>query len=184
MSVYLDNKKDDFNNVIDFFKKDISSLRTGRANPAVLEGINVEAYGVATPINGVANISVQDGKNILITPWDKNVSKEIEKAIVDAGLGLGVNNEGDKIRLTLPQMTEENRKDLVKRLNEKQEKSRISIRKIRDNVKDLIENAEKDKEITVDDKFVHIKELDGMVAEKNADVKELRDKKEKEIMTI
>lgn len=122
MSEFLQNKQGDFAKALDFFKKEIGTLRTGRANPAVLDNIQVEAYGVMNPVNAVGNIAVADARSIVIVPWDKAVSKAIEKAIVDAGLGMGITNEGDKIRLTVPPLTEENRKALVKTLNEKMEK--------------------------------------------------------------
>jgi len=170
--------------VIDFFKKEIATLRTGRANPAILDGIQVDAYGTKTPINGMASITVADAQSIVVAPWDKSVSKAVEKAIVEANLGVGVVNEGMQIRLTVPRMTEENRKDLVKKLNEKHEDGRIKIRKIRDEVKGNVEKAEKDKEISEDSRFAYIAELDKEVHERNEELKNLRDKKETEIMTI
>lgn len=184
MNQYIELKQEEFQKAIDFFKKDIASLRTGRANPGMLDGIQVEAYGTKTPLNGVASINVADAKSIVIAPWDKNVIKDIEKAIVEAELGVGVINEGDKIRLSIPQMTEENRKDLVKRLNEKMESVRISIRQTRDEIKEDIEKAEKNKDIDEDNKFRFINELNEEVKNKNDEVKEIKDKKEEEIMTI
>ncbi len=184
MNTYIDEKQGDFDNIMEYFKKDISSIRTGRANPAVLEGVVVEAYGVKTPLNGVANINVADSQSLLVAPWDKGVIKDVEKAIVDADLGLGIVNDGDKIRLTVPQMTEENRKELAKKLNEKMEKARISVRQLRDDIKEQIEKDEKEKEITEDDKFSLIKELDEKVREFNDEVKSVKDSKESDIMTI
>ncbi|MDA3840124.1 MAG: ribosome recycling factor [Patescibacteria group bacterium] len=184
MNTYIEEKQGDFENIMEYFKKDISSIRTGRANPAVLEGVMVEAYGVKTPLNGVANINVADSQSLLVAPWDKSVIKDVEKAIVDADLGLGVMNDGEKIRLTVPQMTEENRKELVKKLNEKMEKSRISVRQLRDDIKDGIEKDEKEKEISEDDKFSSIKELDERIREFNDEIKNIRDSKEADIMTI
>lgn len=184
MNKYIQTKQNEFIKAIDFFKKDISSLRTGRANPGLLDGVLVEAYGSKMPLNGVASISVADAKSILLTPYDKSVLKDIEKALIEADLGLGVVNEGDKIRMTVPLMTEENRKNLVKKLNEKMEEARIAIRQIRDEIKNSIEEAEKNKETSEDDKFRFIKELDEEVKKKNDELKELRDKKETDIMTI
>lgn len=184
MNQFVNVKKDDFNKVIEFFHKELSSLRTGRANPGILEGIHVDVYGAKTPINGVASINVVDSQCITVAPWDKSVLKDIEKALVEADLGLGITNEGDKIRLKVPKMTEENRKDLVKKLNEKMESSRISIRKLRDEIKTDIEKAESVKEISEDDKFRFIKELDEEVSKRNGEIKDIRDKKEVEIMTI
>jgi len=184
MNQYLQAKQADFTNALEFFKKEISGLRTGRANPAVLDSIQVEAYGVFNPLNAVGNIAVADARSILIVPWDKSIIKGIEKAIVDAGLGFGVVNEGDKIRLTVPPLTEENRKELVKKLNEKMEKSRIILRQARDNIKNLIEKAFDTKEVSEDDKFRFMKELDEFSAKKNEELKDLKERKEQDIMEI
>jgi len=184
MNKYIQIKQDDFVKAIDFFKKDISNLRTGRANPAILDNIQVEAYGVKTPLTGLASINVPEARSLVITAWDKNITKDIEKAIISANLGLSVVNEGDKIRITIPQLTEENRRELVKKLNEKMETARISLRQTRDEIKELIETAFKDKEISEDDKFRFIKELDEATIKRNDEVKEIKDKKEEEVMTI
>lgn len=184
MNKFISSKQNEFTKTIDFFKKDIAGLRTGRANPGILENIQPEAYGVKTPINGLASVTVQDGQCIVISPWDRNVTKDIEKAIVEADLGLGIVNEGDKIRLTVPRMTEENRKDLVKKLNERMEKAKISVRQIREEVKQDIEQAEDNGAISEDDKFRFVKELDEFVNKANEEIKNIRDKKEEEIMTI
>lgn len=184
MNQYIKNKEQEFEKAIEFFKKEISTIRTGRANPAILNGVQVEAYGVKTPLNGLASVTVPDASSLLVSPWDKNVSKDIEKAISEASLGLGISNEGGQIRLSIPKMTEENRKNLVKILNDKQEEARISIRHTRDEIKSDIEEAEKEKEITEDDKFAFIKELDERVTELNNELKKMRDEKEKDIMTI
>lgn len=184
MSTYLDNAKSKFAQAIEFFEREAATLRTGRANPNMLEGINVEAYGSTMPLNGVGNIAVSDGRSIVITPWDKTVLKDIEKAIVAADLGVGVVNEGDKIRLTVPMLTEENRKELVKKLNTKMEDARIVIRQLRDEVKQEIEAAFEEKTIAEDDKFRFVKELDESVNAYNDELKTKRDHKEKEIMTV
>ncbi len=184
MSTYLDSAKPKFKQALDFFEKEASTLRTGRANPNMLDGIQVEAYGSTMPLNGVGNISISDGRSIVIAPWDKTVLKEIEKAIVTADLGVGVVNEGDKIRLTVPALTEENRKELVKKLNVKMEDARIVVRQLRDDIKQEIEKAFEDKEIAEDDKFRFVKELDDAVGVCNDELKTARDHKEKEIMTV
>jgi len=184
MNQYIQVKEGEFQKAVEFFKKDIANLRTGRANPAMLDGVMAESYGVKTPLNGLANITVADAKSMTVSPWDKNILKEIEKAITGANLGVGVVNEGDKIRITIPQITEENRKDLVKKLNEKMEDVRIALRKVRDEVKEEIEKAEADKKISEDDKFRFIKELDEEIRKRNDEIKDIRDKKEGEIMTI
>ena len=184
MHNFISDKQDHFNQVLDFFKRDIATLRTGRANPSILEKIQVEAYGVLNPINAVANVSLSDTQGIVLTPWDKGVIKALEKAIIEADLGLGVVNEGDKIRLSVPAMTEETRKDTVKKLNEKMEKARISLRQAREELKNAIEAAEEAKELSEDDKFRAMKDLDELVSAKNDELKALRDRKEKDIMEI
>jgi len=184
MNSYLESKQSEFEKAIIFFKKDISSLRIGRANPAMLEGVLVEAYGARSPINSLANISVSDARSMVVMPWDKNIMKAIEKSIIEADLGVGVINEGDKIRINIPQMTEENRKELVKRLNEKQEKARITFRQVREEIKETIEAAEEAKKISEDDKFRFIRELDEEVKKRNDELKNIKDKKEEEIMTV
>ncbi len=184
MNQYLEKKQTDFTGALDFFKKDIATLRTGRANPAVLDGVQVEAYGVINPLNAVANITIADARSILVTAWDKGVLKNVEKGIIDAGLGLGVVNDGDKIRLTIPALTEENRKELVKRLNEKMEKTRVILRQLREGVKHQIEGAFEEKELSEDEKFRFMKELDEFSTKKNDELKDIRDKKEQDIMEI
>ena len=184
MNQFIEARQEEFNGVIEFFKKDISSVKVGRANPAILNGVLVEAYGVKSPIASVANVSVSDARSMVLTPWDKGVSKSIEKALVEANLGVGIVNDGDKIRINIPQMTEENRKESVKKINEKQEKAKISARQIRDDIKSSIEEAFTAKEIGEDDKFRFIKDLDEKISEINEALKGIRDVKEKDIMEI
>ncbi len=184
MNDYIKNKEEEFSKAIEFFKKDISSVKVGRANPSIFDGVLVEAYGVKNPINAVANVSVSDASSIILSPWDKNVSKDIERALVKANLGVGVINEGDKIRITIPQMTEENRLEAVKKVNEKQEKAKISVRQIREEIKNSIEDDFDKKEIGEDDKFRFIKKLDERVSEINKEIQEIRERKEKNIMEI
>ncbi|MDD2680650.1 MAG: ribosome recycling factor [Patescibacteria group bacterium] len=184
MNTYLSEEAESFANALDFFKRDIATLRTGRASLAVLDNVQVEAYGVLNPINAVANITVADARSIIIAPWDKGISKDIEKAIIEADLGLGIVNEGDKVRLSVPALTEETRKETVKKLNEKMEKARINIRQAREEVKNAIEKAETAKEISEDEKFRYEKEMDEYVSKKNDELKVMRDNKEKDIMDI
>jgi ribosome recycling factor len=184
MNQYLSDKKTQFEKALEFFQKEMSTIRTGRANPSILDSVQVEAYGVRNPMNAVASVGVSDSKTITVTPWDKNLLKDIEKAVIEAQLGLGVKNDGDKLHLTVPQMTEENRKDYVRRLNEKQEEARIRVRQVRDDIKEDIETAFTNKEISEDDKFRYLEELEEEVANYNNKLKELRDKKEKDIMTV
>lgn len=184
MNQYLNSKQEAFAQLVEYFKKDISSLRTSRVNPSMLDNVSVEAYGMRQAVNALGNISISDVASLTITPWDKSVLKDIEKAIVTADLGFSVVNEGERIRLSMPPLTEENRKELVKKLGVKLEQARIEIRQVREDIKGDIEAAFEDKEIGEDDKFRFIKELEEEVIKQNELIKELRDKKEKDIMTI
>ncbi|MDP3043277.1 MAG: ribosome recycling factor [bacterium] len=184
MNKYLQAKQEEFNKAVEFFKKEIAHLRTNRVNPNILDSVQVDAYGAKTPLNGLASITVPEARSMVIAPWDKNIIKEVEKAITAADLGLSVVNEGDKLRLIVPLLTEENRREIAKKLNKKLEDARISVRQTRDEIKNDIEQAEENKEINEDDKFRFIKELDEEVAENNDELKKTRDKKEEEIMTI
>lgn len=184
MHNYLLDKQAAFDSALDFFKRDISALRTGRVSPSILDSIQVEAYGVANPINAVANISISDASSIVLSPWDQSIIKDIEKAITESDLGLSVVNEGDKIRLSVTAMTEETRRETVKKLNEKMEKTRIRLRQVREDLRGEVDAAEEAKEMSEDDKFRIMKDLDELVAKKNEELKEIRDLKEKDIMEI
>ncbi|HEX9664714.1 MAG TPA: ribosome recycling factor [Patescibacteria group bacterium] len=173
-----------YQDLISHLREDLKSLRTGRANPAMIENIVVEAYGVKTSLNQLASISLADAKTLVVQPWDKNILKDIEKAIVQANIGINPVNEGSLLRLSLPQLTEENRKELINILHQKGEKTKIAIKVLRDKVKEEIVKAEKNKEITEDDRFDYLKELDEFTRDYNDQVKAVMDDKEKEIMTI
>ncbi|WKZ25143.1 MAG: ribosome-recycling factor [Patescibacteria group bacterium] len=184
MSDYQEKVSLKFKQAVDFFKQDISSLRTGRLSSAILEKVEVQAYGTTMALNAVSTIASPDNKSLLVSPWDKSVIKEIEKAITSADLGLGVVNEGEALRLTMPPLNEENRRELVKKLNSKMEEARIVLRQARDEVKQEIEVDFAEKTFSEDDKFRYLKELDTAIDKANEELKEIRDHKEKEIMTI
>ena len=174
----------EYSKSFEHLKDELSSIRTGRANPKILENIQVDAYDTKTPLIQLASISVPEARSIVIQPWDKNICKDIEKAIVEASLGLSPVNEGSQLRVAVPQMTEEDRKKIVKEINERLEKTRISIRTIRDKIKETIIEQEREKEITEDDKYKSIEELDKTTKEFNDQIKNLGAQKEQEIMTI
>jgi ribosome recycling factor len=184
MNNFLEAHKENFTKAIEHLRGELAAFRTGRANASLVEDILVLAYGVKTPIRGLANITIPDPKTLVIEPWDKSVIKDMEHAIQVAGIGINPVNEGTKIRLSLPQMTEENRKEMIKILGQKLEQARISLRNVREVVKDEIARAEKDKKISEDDKFRFLEELDNFVKERNDEVKMIGEKKEKELMTI
>lgn len=184
MNTYLENNILDFEGVETFLKKEISSLRIGRANPSMVENILVDSYGVKTPLSHIASIASPDARSITIQPWDKGVMKNIEKGIVEANIGLAGVNEGNIIRITLPQLTQEDRKNLVKILHQKLEHAKIKLRLIRDKVREEIQEAEKNNEITEDDKFSYLKEADEFTKKNNDSVDTIIKNKEKEIMEI
>ncbi|MAF13328.1 MAG: ribosome recycling factor [Parcubacteria group bacterium] len=184
MGTLIDNSKPDFEKSLEHLKEELTTLRVGRANPMMVENILVDSYGTKTPMKQLASVTVPEARTLLIQPWDKTLSKEVEKAIINANIGISPVNEGAVIRLTIPALTEESRKELTKSVGEKMEKSRIVIRQIRDRVKDEVVKQEKANEITEDDKYDSIKQLDELIKEYNDKIKALGDAKEKEIMTI
>ncbi|MFH1192211.1 MAG: ribosome recycling factor [bacterium] len=184
MSQIIDGYKSDFEKAVEHLKTEISSLKTGRATPLLVENVLVESYGVKMPLKQVASISVPDARSILIEPWDKNITKEIEKAIISSNIGLNPINEGSHVRIVLSALTEEDRIKIVKILNQKVEAARISIRGIRDKIRDDIQEMEKNKEIAEDERFRLQKELDEFTSSYNDKLKEVGEKKEEEINRI
>lgn len=178
------SKRGDFEKNIEHLKAELKNLRTGRANASLVESITVAAYGELTPILHLASISVPDARTILITPWDKSIVKEIEKALVNANLGINPVNDGAGVRLIMPSMTEENRKGLLKLLGQKVEHCKVGMRTVRDKMRDEIAKSEKEKEITEDDRYELLGGLDKLTREFTDAVTKLSDEKEKEIMTI
>lgn len=184
MSNYIDSFQNEFQKVIEFLKKEIVGLRTGRANSALVENILVEAYGTKMPLKQLAGISVSDAKTIIIEPWDKNNLKNIEKAFQTIELGLTPKVENNILIVSFPPLNEEKRKELVKILYQKAESSRIALRAIRDKIREEIFKKEKSKEISEDEKYRLFKELDEKTKKFNEEIKKLVDQKEKEIMEI
>lgn len=170
--------------VLEHLKTELGGLRTGRANPVLVENIQVEAYGARTPLVGLASISCPDSRTIAIEPWDKNLIKDIERGIQEAKIGLNPAVQGKIIRVFLPALTEESRKELIKVMGEKLEQARIGVRGVRDRVKSEITGAEKEKEISEDEKYRLLEQLDKTAAGWNEKIKALGEEKEKEIMTI
>ena len=184
MEQFLDNYKPDFEKSVGILSETLTTLRVGRANPIMVENIMVEAYGAQAPLKQMASITVPEARTILVAPWDKAIIKDIAKAIELANIGISPVNEGAQLRLTVPALTEESRKELVKSIGEKMEKTRIAIRQIRDKAKDNIVKQEKDKQLTEDDKYDLQKKLDELVKDYNEKIKAMGDKKEQEIMTL
>ena len=177
----LQQYKPQFEKTLDFLRQEISSIRTNRATPALLENIQVEVYDSKMPLIQLASIQVPEPRMLTVEPWDRQVIKDVEKAIQTASLGLSVTNEGTFLRITMPPMTEETRKELLKVLNHKLEQARQAVRGVRDKIKEEIVQAEKNKEISEDEKYKLIEDLDKMTREYTAQIQEIGDKKEQEI---
>ena len=167
--------------ITDRLGKELAGIRTGRATPAILDGIFVESYGTRMPINQIANISVEDARTLRVTPWDAGQAKEIEKAITLANLGLSVGMDEKGVRVFFPELTSERRTSLLKIAKEKVEEMRTSLRGARDDVWSDIQKKEKEGKMPEDDKFRAKDEMQKRVdaANKNFDAAFLR--KEKEI---
>ena len=174
--------REGMNASIDAYKKELHAIRTGRASVSMLDDIHVDAYGSMMPINQVASLSAPDARLIVIQPWDKGVIEAIEKAINAANLGCHPQNDGKLIRLPIPPLTEERRKDLVKQAKKKSEDARISIRNVRRDAKEMIEAVEKEAEISKDDCHRAVDELQAITDSSVAKIDELTATKEKEIM--
>ncbi len=136
---------------ISSLKSELASLRAGRANPSILDGINVDYYGMSTPLNQLANVSAPEPRLLVVQPYDKNSIENIEKAILKSDLGLTPNNDGEVVRLSIPQLTEERRNELVKIVKQKGEDTKVVIRNIRREANDELKKMEKNKDISEDD---------------------------------
>ncbi len=185
--MYLDAHKDAESRMqssIESFKMEIQSIRAGRANPTILDRVTVDYFGQQTPLNQTANISAPEPRMLVIQPWDVNLIPDIEKSILQSDLGLNPSNDGKLIRIAIPALTEERRKDLIKVVGKDSEGAKIAIRNIRRDQMDVLKKMEKDKELSEDElkkaedkmqditnKF--IKEVENITAQKEAELTEI-----------
>jgi ribosome recycling factor len=165
-------------------KNDFASLKAGRATPSMLDRIQVECYGSMMPINQLANVSVPEPRVLLIQPWDKNSIKDIEKSILKSDLGINPSNDGNVIRLVIPELTEETRKELVKVIKKTAEEAKISIRSIRKDCNNKIKNLKKEDDISEDDIKVAENEIQKKTDKFIKEIDNLVDKKESEVMSV
>lgn len=165
-------------------KKEFNTVRTGRARPSLVENIMVDYYGTMTPINQLANISAPEARQLIIEPFDKNVIENVEKAIMKENLGLTPNNDGNLIRINIPQLTEERRKELVKVVNEKAEDGRIAIRNIRREANDQLEDLEEDGEISEDNYHRGLDNVQELTDDYIEKIDNLLERKKDEIMEV
>jgi ribosome recycling factor len=178
----FENMASSMEKAISSYQKDLSRLRTGRASPALLEGIRVDYYGTPTPINQTASINIPESRLIVIQPWDKSTIESIEKAIQKANLGLSPTNDGSVIRISIPPLSEERRKELGKLAKKMAEECKVAIRNIRREANDSLKKLEKDKKISEDDYHRATEEVQKSTDEKVKRVDEILEIKQKEIL--
>lgn len=180
----LQQAEAEFKKVIEHLKNEYSHLQIGRASPALVESVLVEAYGTKQALKAVASVSIPDARTIQIQPWDKGLLKAIDQGISMAGLNLTPTNDGLVIRINIPQLTQERRKDLTKVVHRLAEEARISIRHGRQQSMDKIKALEKNKEITEDEASGSEKRLQDKVDAANREVDTIAKNKESDVMTI
>ena len=182
MSDFILNTKTKMEKTVEVFKKDLSQVRTGRANPAMVEDIKVEYYGAMTPMNQMGTISTPEPRLIVIKPYDNSTIKSIEKSIQSSGLGLTPSNDGVVIRIPLPELTGDRRKELSKVVKQKAEEKKVAIRNIRrdimDDIKKEMASASQDEMKIISDQIQKV--TDGYILK----ITEIADQKEKEIQTV
>jgi len=172
------------NNSVEHFRKSLSRLRTGRANISIFEDIRVDYYGAQTPINQVATLAIPDPTLITVKPYDSSMSEDIEKAILAADLGLNPINEGRIIKIPIPPLDEERRQEIAKRIRKMMEEEKTALRNMRRDSKEMIEEMEKEKEITEDDKFWGYDKLQEILDKNYKKVEDMAEAKQKEILEL
>lgn len=176
--------REQFGKALEHFRHELSLLRTGRATPALVEGLQVEYYGARTPLIQLASISTPDAKSIIIQPWDQAAIKDIEKALQQSSLGINPVNEGKLLRVVIPPLTEERRNELIKLIGKHSEDARVRIRTAREDVLKKLTTEKTDGSISEDEYFRKQKDLQREVDEVIASIKTLSEAKEQELKTI
>jgi ribosome recycling factor len=169
---------------VEDFRKELSSIRTGRANITLLDQIRVDYHGTPMPVNQLGTLSVPDPMTIVVSPWDPSVVPLIDKAIRTADLGLNPTNDGKVVRVPIPPLTQDRRKDLVKHMNKILENHRTAVRNIRRDQKEAIEKLEKDKKISEDDKKRSLDELEKLTQSETKKMEDLSSAKEREVLEM
>ena len=185
MKELLASTKEGMSKTVEALQEEFNRIRTGKATPALLDGVKVEYYGSTVPIKQVASLSIPEARLIVIQPWDKNSIEAIEKGILQADLGLNPMNDGNVIRVPIPQLTEERRHELVKYVRKLAEESRVSIRNTRRDVNDKLKTMEKDGKISEDEYHrLHDKEIQEITDDFIEKIGEIVARKEEEIMEV
>lgn len=178
------NANDKMNKAVQSYQRELSTVRAGRANPSLLDKVQVEYYGALTPLNQLASISVPEARLLLITPYDKSSIADMEKAIQKADLGLTPSNDGNVIRISIPALTEERRADLVKLVKKYAEEAKVAIRNIRRDANDELKKSEKDGNITEDELRGYNDDVQKETDQHIKQIDEITKEKEKEIMEV
>lgn len=178
------NIEEKMNKTISVFEQNLSEVRAGRANPAILNKVKIDYYGTPTPISQVAGISVPEARLIVIQPWDASILKEIEKSILASDIGINPNNDGKVIRLAFPELNEERRKELVKDIKKTAEEAKVAVRAIRRDGIDEFKKKQKDSEITEDDLRVAEEQIQKITDKKIEEIDTILANKEKEILSV
>lgn len=184
MSAETDQARAQMTKTIEATKENFAGIRTGRANPALLNGIMVNYYGAPTPLNQLASIGVPEPRVLTVSPFDQSQISAVEKAIRDSDLGVNPNRDGNLIRITLPELTEERRKDYVKLAKQKAEESKVALRNIRRKIREDLDKQEKAGELTEDDHETISKELDAETKKFTEEIDSLLETKQKEILSV
>jgi ribosome recycling factor len=169
---------------VDDFRRELAGIRTGRANVSILDHVRVDYHGTQMPINQLGTVTVPDPMMLVISPWDPGAVPLIDKAIRTSDLGLNPTNDGKVIRLPLPALTEERRKDLVKHLHKVLENHRTAMRNVRRDIKEAIEHLEKDKKVSEDERKRSVEELDKLTQSETKKIEDLSAAKEKEVLEL
>ena len=169
---------------IEALKRELATVRTGRANPALVEGVRVDYFGTPTPLKQLASVSVPEARLLTIQPWDKGSIGAIEKAIQKSDLGLNPSSDGNIIRLVIPPLTEERRRELVKVVHKKVEDGRVEIRNIRRDAHEMLRDFKKEKEISEDAEFAAQEDLQKLTDRFIADVDRIGQEKEQELLEV
>ncbi|MBB1553427.1 MAG: ribosome recycling factor [Clostridiales bacterium] len=180
----LENIDEKMDKVIERLEVNFSEIRAGRANPAILNKVQVEYYGAMSPLSQIASISVPEARLIVIQPWDKSLLSQIVRAIEMSDIGINPMNDGQVIRLSFPELTEERRKDLVKDVRKLSEESKVAIRNIRRDEMDLVKTQLKNSEISEDEAKADENKIQKKTDDYVSKIEEITTKKEKEIMTV
>jgi ribosome recycling factor len=180
----FEDLKDGMEKALKAFHKDLGKIRTGRASMSILDGIRIDYYGTPTPLNQIATLAIPESRLIVIQPWEKKMTTEIEKAILHSDLGLTPTNDGKVVRIAFPPLTEERRKDLAKLVGKMAEEARIVVRKARRDAVDMFKELEKDGDISEDDLRRDLEKVQKVHDEYIEKVNESQVRKEKEVMEV